>query len=189
MKTTYLINKKLPDGNIRLSVATSTEWLAVVEANKRLPADQRRYFILDYIADGDDLDCIIMEAPFKDYQIWNKERLAERRNRRAGKDFQHISLNAPPAGQIDSVCLLELIASGEQVESAACDLILLDELRAALSTWKPWANDLLDMYLCGQKRTCTDAMAQKYSVSPQVVRKYKRQFEEFIKKFLGGVSF
>ncbi len=38
MKTTYLMNKVQPDGSIRLSIATFEEWLAMVEANKSLPA-------------------------------------------------------------------------------------------------------------------------------------------------------
>ena len=73
-----------------------------------------------------------------------------------------------------------MLASEEQVEVLACDQILLDELHEALTLWKPWANDLLDMYLQGKKRTCTRTLAERYGVSPQVVRKYKRQFEEYI---------
>lgn len=186
MKTTYLVNQTQPDGNVRLTVVSSAEWLSIVRANKQVQPEERRYFIADYIADGNDLDCIIIEAPYEDYLIWNRERLFERRNRRIAQKFQHLSLNAPIA---DSVNLLEVVASEAQVEDASCDAVLIEELRAALNTWKPWANDLLDMYLQGKKRSCTNMLAQKYGVSPQVVRKYKRQFGDFVKNFLEGVSF
>ena len=37
MKTTYLINKTLPDGSVCLAVATAAEWLEVTYANKWRP--------------------------------------------------------------------------------------------------------------------------------------------------------
>ena len=189
MKTTYLMNKVQPDGSICLSVASASEWVTVVNENKGLPIKQRRYFICDYIADGDDLDCIVIETSLAEYRQWDRERSAERRNRRAGRAFQHLSFSTPINEAEDSVSLLDSIAADAQVESVVCDQVLMNELRKALASWKPWANELLEMYLQGQKRTCTDVLADKYAVSPQVIRKYKRQFEEFIKKFLGGVSF
>jgi len=189
MRKTYLINKVQPDGTYRLTVVSYIEWLAAVEQNKSLPLEKRRYFILDYIADGDEADYMIMEAPYEDYVVWDRKRKMMERNWKIGRKFQHLSLDAPLAGSDGCGTLLDLVASETQVESTACDRVLLEELRAALSAWRPWANDLLEMYLRGQKRTCTKALADKYGVSPQVMRKYKRQFDEFIKKFLGGVSF
>ncbi len=76
-----------------------------------------------------------------------------------------------------------MIPADTQVESTACDIVLMEELQKALASWRPRANDLLEMYLNGQKRACTEIIARKYGVSPQVARKYKRQFEEFIKNF------
>ncbi len=189
MKTIYLMNKPQPDGSTCLSVATAAEWLAAVNGNKGLSAEQRRYFILDYIADGDDLDCMVIETPLAEYRKWDRGRPAEKRNRHVGQAFQQLSLDAPFYGSEDSGNLLDLIASDTQVESEACDIVLMEELQKALASWRPWANDLLEMYLNGQKRACTKIIARKYGVSPQVARKYKRQFEEFIKNFLGGVSF
>ncbi len=189
MKTIYLMNKAQPDGSTCLSVASAAEWLSAVTGNKGLPIEQRRYFILDYIADGDDLDCIVIETSLADYREWDRGRPAEKRNRRAGQAIQQLSLDAPLNDSEDSGSLLDLIAADTQVESTACDIVLMDELKKALASWRPWANDLLEMYMNDQKRACTKILARKYGVSPQVVRKYKRQFEEFIKNFLGGVSF
>ncbi len=189
MKTTYLLNKAQPDGSVCLCVVPAAEWTAVVTENKGLPAAQRRYFILDYIADGDDLDCMVIEASLEEYRAWDRSRPAEKRNRRAGQAFQHLSLNAPLNDSEDAGTLLDIIPAETQVESMACDLVLMDELKKALADWKPWANDLLELYLNGQKRACTGILAKKYGVSVQVIRKYKRQFEKFIKDFLEGVSF
>ena len=58
-----------------------------------------------------------------------------------------------------------------------------------LKAWRPWALDLLAAYVSGNSKACTKKLAAKYHVSEQVIRKYKRQFKKFIKKFFAGVSF
>ena len=184
MKTIYLLNKTLPDGSVCLAVASAAEGREVTRANKGLPPERRRYFITDYIKDGAELDCMIIEVSSEVYRAWNKEHLAARRNQKAGRGTQHLSLNTPYTEQRISSEFLEQIPSSENVEAAACDAVLMDELRKALAAWKPWGNDLLDLYLLGQKRTCTKILSLKYGVSRQVIRKYKRQFEKFIKNFL-----
>ena len=189
MKTTYLINKIQPDGSVRLCVASSAEWMAIVKGNKKIPTEQRRYFILDYIADGDNLDCMVIETSLEEYRSWDRSRSAEKRNRCAKQKFQHLSLNTPLNDSETSETLLDMISADEQVESMVCDSIMIDELKKTLADWKPWANDMLEMYLNGQKRACTDILARKYGVSSQIIRKYKRQFEKFIKIFWRDVSF
>ena len=189
MKTTYLINKEQSDGSVCLSIVSASEWLSIVKENKGLSLEQKRHFILDYIADGDDLDCMVIEASLAEYRAWDCTRPAEKRNRRAGQPFQHVSLDAPINDSESSGSLMDLVAADTLVEDMACDLVLMDELKKALASWRPWANELLDVYLSGQKRTCTDALVNKYGVSPQAVRKYKRQFEEFVKNFLGVFRF
>ena len=189
MKITYLINKALSDGSACLCVVPAAEWLAVVNANKGLPPERRRYFIMDYIKDGEELDCMVIEAPFEVYRTWHKEHMASVRNRARGRQFQHLSLDAAVFRERATGQYSEIPAANEQVEGSVCDKAILAELREKLAAWKPWANDLLDLYLLGQKRTCTKVLAKKYGVSPQTIRKYKRQFEERIKKYFSGVSF
>lgn len=75
------------------------------------------------------------------------------------------------------------------MEAAVISEMIMDELEKQLFAWKPWAADLLAYYLAGKKKSCTAAMAKKYGVSEQVIRKYKRQFEKFVKNFFEGVSF
>lgn len=189
MKITYLLNKQQPDGTLCLAVSTVAEWQAVLRENRKLPNNQRRYFILDYIPDGGELDCMVIETSAEEYRTWNREHMAAERNRAIGKRFQHISLNANPLGTDGAERIQDAVVATEQAEEAIFDQLLMENLRARLSAWKPWANDLLELYLQGQKKTCTKMLAAKYGVSPQTARKYKRQFENFIKKFLAGVSF
>lgn len=56
MKITYLVNQAQPDGTERLGVVTRADWLTVLEINKLLPLDQRRYFIRDCIREHGELD-------------------------------------------------------------------------------------------------------------------------------------
>ncbi len=189
MKTTYLMNKAQPDSSVRFSVATCEEWLAVVEADKSLPASQQRHFIVDCIADGQDKDRMVIETTAAEYRAWNRERMASARNRVLGRGYQELSLDVPVCIEDAMLDLKEMLKSGEQVEEQASSRMLAIQLREALTAWKPWANDMLACYLRGEQRSCTDILATKYGVSPQVIRKYKRQFEKFIKKFFDGVSF
>lgn len=189
MKTTYLVNKEQKDGSVRLTAVSSAEWLEVVESNKLLPADRRRYFILDYIAEDGDLDRMVIEAPADVYRDWHREHMAAQRNRELGKGFCRLSLDVPVPIEHDYARLEESVATEEDVEEMVCSRMLMDELREKLAAWKPWANELLDLYLLGQRRTCTAALAEKCGVSQQVIRKHKRQFEEFVKNFFLGVSF
>ena len=189
MKTTYLVNKTRSDGTVQLSVATFEEWLAIVEANKSLPSCQQRYFVIDCIVDNQGMDRMVIESTAAEYREWNRNRMASSRNRILGRDYQVLSLDALVRVEDTMLELKEVLGSGEQVEDQILSQMLERHLRDTLATWKPWAVDILNCYLRGERRSCTDILSIKYGVSPQVVRKYKRQFEEFIKKFMGGVSF
>ena len=91
--------------------------------------------------------------------------------------------------ETDDITLLECLCSAEDMEAAVISEMIMDELKKQLFAWKPWAVDLLAYYLAEKKKSCTAAMAKKYGVSEQVIRKYKRQFEKFVKNFFEGVSF
>ena len=93
MKTTYLLNKEQPDGSICLSVASAEEWRVVAAANKGLPAEQRRYFIFDYISDGDTIDRMVIETSREDYRKWHREHMSAERNRKLGENYQILSLD------------------------------------------------------------------------------------------------
>jgi len=183
MKTIYLVNKQEDDGSIHLVSVPYKEWRAVVDINPNLPIDQRRYFISDYNFDGDTPDCIIIESDRDTYFKWLKEHIASQRNRKAGKAFQILSLDACTTIGDEQVNFADVIPSAQKVEDDVCFKIALKSLCDELAAWKPWATDLLAFYLKGKKKSCTDMMAKKYGVSPQMIRRYKKDFENFVKNF------
>ncbi len=189
MKTTYLVRKVQPDGSTCLSIATRDEWLSIVDANKALPVCKQRYFIIDCIPDGENKDCIVVESSAEEFRKWNKERMAASRNRELGKSYQTLSLDAALPVEGGLLTLSDVVGADFRVEDEVCTQLLAEELKTAIAEWRPWAEDMLLCYLRGERRTCTKFLSEKYGVSSQVIRKYKRQFERFIKKFFGGVSF
>ena len=188
MKNTFLLNKPQKDGTIALCTATAEEWIAVVNGNRNLPTDQRRYFIADCIEEGKDIDRMIIEVSYAEYRRWNSHHTMTERNRKAGKKYQHLSLDAV-MNETDGIELLDCVGGIENIETEVIDEILMKELKKQLAAWKPWATDMLEIYLADEKRSCSAEMAKRYGVSERVIRKYKRQFEEFIKNFFGGVPF
>ncbi len=187
MKNTFLMNKTQEDGSVILCTATAEEWLAVVKENHNLPPEQRRYFIADCIEDAGTIDRMFIEVTHSEYRRWNSLHTMSERNRKAKKQFRHLSLDAA-LSETAELGLMDCFADSQNTENAVLDEILVEELRKKLSTWKPWAPELLESYMKGEKRGCTAKLAEKYGVSEQVIRKYKRQFEEYIKNFLSCVS-
>ena len=186
-KTTYLINKTQEDGSIGLAVVSSAEWAAIVRLNKQLPTNQRRYFIVDYIVEPHEIDRMVIETSYADYSRWNKEHMKSERNRKLGSKFKHCFLDDIVALENGEVFLLDIIKAENSAEGQLLDQLLIEDLRKRLAAWKPWGNDLLDLYLDGEKRA-SKMLTEKYGVSAQVVCKYKRQFEAFVKNYLTGVS-
>ena len=45
-----------------------------------------------------------------------------------------------------------------------------------------------ELYLAGEHRSCVPMLVRRYKVSPQTARKYKRQFENFLKKFFADFT-
>ena len=60
--------------------------------------------------------------------------------------------------------------------------------RKELEDWRPWGVFLLELYLAGEHRSCVPMLVRRYKVSPQTARKYKRQFENFLKKFFADFT-
>ena len=182
MKTTYLVYKQV-NGVRRLVVATPAEWDAILKENRGLPAEQRRYFIKDCFADGDELDCMYIEMTAVEYREWNSKNTVAQRKRKAGSIYSVLSLDAgvPEAG-LES--LHESVPSAFDLEGLAADHLLIEELKTALRKWKPWAEDLLELYLSGAKRSCTNGMCERYKLSDRAVQKRKAAFEKFVLDFL-----
>ena len=182
MKTTYLIYKEV-EGTRQLVIATQEEWNFILKENRRLPQEKRRYFVNDCIEDGDELDCMYIEVSASEHREWNSKNTVRQWKRKAGMPYHHLSLDAGIADS-DIVSLHESIASDFDLEGIATNHLLFEELKQALRVWKPWAEELLELYLAGAKRSCTESLCNKYGLTDRAVRKRKKAFEKFVLKFL-----
>ena len=182
MKTTYLI---YPDKSTqKLVVVDQEEWKAIVAHNAGCPKDQRRYFIADIIVDGDEMDCMIIETTEEEHRRWCNERKPIYRNLQAQKLIKFLSIDATfDTGTEENSLLAFLPSETNEIGNVQSD-IAMEQLRVALREWRPWAEDMLDFYLSGDKRTCSSFFALRYGISERQVRTYKKQFEDFVKKFL-----
>lgn len=182
MKITYLI---YPDKSAqKLVVADQEEWKAIVARNAGCPKDQRRYFIADIIVDGDEMDCMIIETTEGEHRRWCNERKPIYRNLQAQKLIKFLSIDATfDTGTEENSLLAFLPSETNEIGNVQSD-IAMEQLRVALREWRPWAEDMLDFYLSGDKRTCSSFFALRYGISDRQVRTYKKQFEDFVKKFL-----
>lgn len=171
-----------------LQSITLEEWLAIVRKNKSLPAEKKRRFIIDCIIENDKLDRMYIEVDQDTYKEWHRANQAAYRNRVDKKQFLHMSLDAEVENG-DGDALQDVLPSYNSLERDVEFAMAFEELCTELKAWRPWALDLLDAYINGNSKACTKELAVKYNVSEQVIRKYKRQFKKFIKKFFVGVSF
>lgn len=181
--TTYLVNKLQPDGTKQLEAATIEEWDAILKNNQGLPMQQRRYFILDVIEDSNDIDLMYIEVTLEEYRVWHSARITSERNRESKKKYEHISINTTVIAENEEE-LLNVIPNDDCLEMFIHDRVLMEELRNALHSWMPWANDILNVYLGGKHCHSTALLAQRYAVSEQTIRSYKRRFEAFVTAFL-----
>lgn len=175
MKTTYLIHAPQPDGNTVLVETTAEHWRNIAKNNKLLPKEDQRYFIKEVIREPGVFDCMIVEVPYADYLRWDAERSRPTRNRRLKKAYQHFSLDAGHADLIPVNYSFEETVLGERT---------VLELRDALANWHPWGLDFLWLYLNSKQAKSASVIAQKYGVSKRQARRYKAQFETFVKDFL-----
>ena len=174
MKTTYLVNDRQPDGNVALIETTAERWREIVKANKLLPKEERRYFVVDIINEPGVFDSMIIEVPYEEYLTWDVERNRMIRNKILKKRFQHFSVDAGFTDTTPTPCDCEGSILGE---------MMICRLLDALAQWHPWGLDFFWLYLNGQKGSSTSVVAEKYGVSLRQARRYKEQFEKFVKNF------
>lgn len=178
MKNTYLVKQ----GNCLIEVSGS-EWIEIIKQNRRQPVENRRFFIADCIEDGKEIDRMFIEVSCEEHRKWNREHTAAERNRAASKNAIQLSLEDFVPGSKD-ISLSECVADPCNLEENIISEIKMNELQEALRIWKPWALDCFHAYMSGEKCRCVAIIAEKYGVSKQTARSYKRKFEEFVKNFL-----
>ena len=182
MKFTYLVYKQI-NGVRQLAAATQEEWDAILKENRRLPLEQRRRFIKDCIEDGDEMDCMYIEVPASKHREWNSKNTIRQKKRKIGMSYTHLSLDSGvPDTDVES--LHECVSSEFNLEGLVADQILIEELTCALRAWKPWAEELMELYMAGAKRSCTSDLCKQYRLSDRAVRKRKAAFEKFVLNFL-----
>lgn len=182
MKTTYLVYKQV-NGTRQLVVATRDEWIAIIKENRGLPIEKRRCFMKDCFRDEDGLDCMYIEVSTAKYREWNSENTVREKKRKAGIGYTSLSLDAGVEDtEYDS--LHECVPSGVDLERLALDKVLMGELKQALKAWKPWAEELLELYMSGAKRASSTRLCEKYQLCDRAVRKRKEAFEKFVLEFL-----
>lgn len=182
MKFTYLVYKEI-NGVRQLTAATQKEWNDILKENRRLPLENRRLFIKDCFEDSGELDCMYIEAATAEYREWNSKNTISRKKSKVGTHYTQMSMDTGvPESGIES--LHECVSSEFNLESLVADRVLIEELRCALRGWRPWAEELMDLYMAGAKRSCTSVLCKRYRLSDRAVRKRKAAFEKFVLDFL-----
>ena len=156
------------------------EWVAILRKNKTLPAEAKRYFIIDCIIEDEQLDRMYIEVDRDIYNEWHRENQAAYRNRISKNLRPHLSLDAV-VDNTEAITLHDIVPSGYCLENHAAAMMNISYIREHLKKWKPWANDLLDAMFAGTFRDCTHELAQKYGVTDRHFRRYKRQFIQELK--------
>ena len=180
-KTVYLL-KAVDSGESKLIEVSGKEWYGTVSANHSDPNAQQRYFICDTIIDGECKDRIFMEVTEAECKQWKLKQQSTRRWLDGKKEVTILSLDSPT--EEENITLEDTLKTDCRLDDFYITKVLLSELRKEVVKWKPWAGELLEMYLKGQKRASTAWLAEQRGVSVQMARRYRKDFEEIVKKFL-----
>lgn len=178
MKMTYLINSYRSDGSTELVETTYKHWHEIVDENKKVPRDKRRYFYADVIAENDHYDCIVMEVSATVFYQWSNETRAARRNLAEMKKYSHISWEILSAYGDD--CML----MSDTMETSIINAETIAALKSHLAAWKPWATAVWDLFLEGNSKQVGPYLVHKYGIGESTARRYKHQFKNFVKNFI-----
>ena len=188
MKTIYLIKQVTDDGKEVLVQVAKKEWIEIIENNKKVSPENRRYFIMDCIEEGAILDCMIIEVSKEEHVKWNRLHMQSEYIRKTQSGRIVLSLDQS-ISQEDNTSLIDLIADADYLESRCMSDLYMEDLRKKLSLWKTWGETMLDVYLEYGRRHGPEILSQKLGVSVQTVRKYKRMFNEFIVNYFSENKF
>ena len=188
MQNIYLARVMTGPMSGMLESISREEWIAILRMNKTLPAESKRYFIIDCIIDDEELDRMFIEVDRDTYDEWHRENQAAYRNRIAKNLFSHLSLDAV-VDNTESVTLHDTISSGYCLENHASAIMNISNIREQLKEWRPWANELLDAMISGTFRDCTHELAQKYGITDRAMQYNKQHFIQKIKTFQKELRF
>lgn len=188
MKKTFLMFNNPQNPNEGLRVATKEEWKQMLWDNRGLPKEKRRFFIVDSFEDQGTLDCMYIETTYEEYRKWANSYTATYRKRKQYEQLKDqiviLSLSEPELSDNEFITLEDTIMDEQDIETYIISEMLIKELRKALAKWNEWAPELLDFYLDGQGKTCNSYLMNKHGISDSLLRRRKRKFKEFVKKYL-----
>lgn len=186
MNATYLFKEETPNGQKKLRIGTRAEYEQIQKANKSAEKGARRYFIREKSLDKNQPDLLIIEVEKEEYTKWNRENIARCRNIAAAKKYQVDSIeriiHAAAIGKAEEPAL----PGEDPTFETTFDHVLISNLRNELKVWKPWAIDMLDIYMKYGTEICAAKFADRYGVAERTARRYVRCFEQKIRKFLEG---
>ena len=182
MRITYLVYENAQNGH-KLRIATKEEWSQIMEENRGLPCDKRRYFIEDTIDDLGEMDRMYIESSKQEYDRWHADDQCKRRKRKSSRGVEVVSMDFESYAN-ESYSLHGVLVDEIDWENLIIEKMEIESLTLALSKWQPWAIDILECYLAGQKRECTKFLSLKQGVSVQTIRTRKREFEAFVLGYL-----
>lgn len=153
-----------------------------MRANKGLPMCERRCFIEDSFEDCGIIDRMFIEVSYEAYMEWHREDALRNINRKRKGECQHLSIDCPLKGY-EGETLMDTLVGIDDLEASVVDEMLLEKLREQLAGWKPWAVELLDFYLDGNKKSSAKILGEKYGISAMAMSKRKKLLDEFLKNF------
>ena len=182
MTITYLVYEVSAAAGGELHVATKEQWNRIMEQNRSLPRDKRRFFVQDCIDDCGSLDCLYIETTKADYDKWHSAHQVRYKKRKDSEDI--VILSGDTSTQTENGTLLDTLSDDINWEEQMIDGIRMKELREALAAWRSWAVEMLDLYMAGMKTKASRILSEKYGVSQKTIRERKCAFEAFVLNFL-----
>ncbi len=182
MKNAFLVLNDPSNKDSGLHVASIKEWNQILEINRTLPRDQRRFFIKDSFEDCGEIDCMYIETTREEYDKWHSQQVYAQKKRKLGEQYGKVSFqDTTSVGE--GLTYEEVIGNGVDLEEAVIKDTQLEALKQSLAEWKPWALDVLTLYLSEKKEEATLFISKKCRVSIRTAQRWKIQFEEFVMNF------
>ncbi len=183
MKSTFLVYIDPQNPASGLRVATAEEWTEILNENRKKERTQRRFFICDIIRDGLEKDQMFIETTKEENDKWHTQCVLAARKRKAEKKYKTISLDQLIPGTdynfeeeaVDDFDLARIIDN-------EVDMCLL---RTKLEKWRPWAVEMMELYLDGKKKDVTVIFSKRYKTSTRTVQRWKEQFDTYVKNYFG----
>lgn len=183
MKTVYLAREQQPDGTYRLVEISAEKWHAIIKEQEGLPMEQKRHFIEDIIFDYHGEDRMKIEVSLDEWRRWDNKRRKQGREAEHRRKYLHLSLDYVIDAETGATMMSHstLCAVSEDEAYREC---LREDLLKALAAWKPWALQMLQFYMETDITHANEQMMAVFQVKERTVRKYKSQFEAFMREYL-----